>query len=93
MYCSMHSSILHTMSVDLNDYLGNNFAVGLNLQKLHSNDDGSDPMAGLSTRMGDLISFRIEGLNAAAGSPDSMFLSLSYSGLLVIEESGCTVYD
>ena len=79
--------------MDLNDYLGNNFAIGTNFQKLHANDDGSDPMAGISSRMGDLISLRLEGLNAAAGSPDTLFLTMNYSGLLVIEESGCTVYD
>ena len=78
------------MSVDLEGYLDNNFLIGLNMQKLHSNDDGSDSMSGTSTRMGELISFRAEGLNA---NLDTLFLSIQHSGLLVIEESGCTVYD
>ena len=63
---------------------------GLNLQKIHATDSGSDPMAGMSTRMGDLIRFELEGLN---GNVDTMFVTINASALLVIDEASATLYE
>ena len=43
--------------------------------------------------VGDLISVRCEGMLTGATAPDTLFMTSSYSALLVLEESGATLYD
>jgi hypothetical protein len=84
-----HQSVFHSNAIDLEDYTDDSFVIGMNLSKVQS-DDGSDNMSSLSTRQGDLLSFRTRNLNTGI---TEAWIFLQYSMLLTVSEEGCAVFD
>ena len=84
-----HQSVFHSNSIDLTDYLTDSFVIGMNLTKVQS-EDGSDNFSAISTKQGDLLSFRTRNLNA---NIDQAWCILEYSMLLQVSEEGCSVFD
>ena len=84
-----HQSAFHTNAIELTDYLTDSFVVGLNLEKV-SSDNADDVFSGLSTKMGDLATFRTKNVST---SVDTCWTTMQYSMIVQISEAGVEVFD
>jgi hypothetical protein len=85
----IHSSVFTTSAISLTEYLGDSFCIGINLQKVLS-EDGKSNYSGKSTKMGDLVSLRCKNI---ATSLDTCWVTLVYDGILNLSEESAAVYD
>ena len=85
----IHSSVFTSSAISLSDYKDDSWIIGINLQKVLS-DDPSGNYSGTSTKMGDLLTFRTKNI---ATSLDTAYVTLAYDGILSISEESVSVYD
>ena len=84
-----HTSTLHTNAISLADYTGDSFVIGISLEKvLSDHPDGN--FSGISTKQGDLMSFRCKNIST---SIDTAVLTIQFDSILQISEEGCTLFD
>ena len=84
-----HVSVLATHAISLAGYTTDSFIVGVNLERVLSDDPGGNT-SGISTRQGDLLSFRTK--NTAA-TIDTCWTVLAFDMITQIGESGVEVFD
>ena len=84
-----HQSVFHSNSIDLADWNSDSYIIGMNLCKIQS-DSNEDNYASISTKMGDLLTFKTTNLSTAV---DTAWTVLQYSQLLTISEAGCETFD
>ena len=86
-----HTSVYATNAISLAGYTSDSFVVGLNLQRVMSDDpSGAGNYSGTSSKSGSLLSARSANSTTAI---DTAYLTLSFDVILSISESGCEVYD
>ena len=85
----IHSSVFTNSAITLADYKGDSWIIGVNLQKVLSEDPNGN-YSGTSTKMGDLLTFRTKNI---ATSLDTAYVTLAYDGILQVSEEGCAVFD
>ena len=85
----IHSSVFTNSAITLADYKGDSWIIGVNLQKVLSEDPNGN-YSGTSTKMGDLLTFRTKNI---ATSIDTAYVTLAYDGILNVSEEGCAVFD
>ena len=84
-----HASVFHTNAIQLTDYLTDSFVVGMNLTKV-SSESGEDLFAGISTKQGDLLTFRTKNVST---NVDTVWTTLRYSMLVNISQDGVEVFE
>ena len=85
----IHASVFTSSAISLTDFTADSFVIGINLQKVLS-DDGKSNYSGKSTKMGDLVSLRCKNI---ATSIDTCWVTLVYDGILTLSEEAAAVFD
>ena len=84
-----HSSILSSSAISLTGYTSDSFVAALTLEKILS-DDPQGSFAGISTKMGDLITVRCSNI---AATVNECWTVIAYDGILQLSEDGVAVFD
>ena len=85
----IHSSMFTNSAITLSDYKDDSWIIGVNLQKVLSEDPAGN-YSGTSTKMGDLLTFRTKNI---ATSLDTAYVTLVYDGILSLSEESVSVFD
>ena len=89
-----HQSVFHTNALNLEHWDGSagsnsSHIIAVLLDKIQT-DSGEDGFAGLSTKMGDLVTFCVKNVNASC---QAAWTVIKFSQILVINEEGCQLLE
>ena len=84
-----HQSVFHTNAINLEHYVGDSHVVAIGLDKIQS-DTGEDNMSSTSTKMGDLLSFRVKNIKTTV---TQAWVTLRHSAVLILSEEGAQYLD
>ena len=84
-----HQSVYHAHAIELDSWTQNSFIIGMNLQKVHSEDENST-FSGTSSKMGDLLTFVARNVST---SVDQAWVTLAYDSLITISEDGVAEFS
>jgi hypothetical protein len=84
-----HQSVFHTNAINLSHWLGDSHVIGIGLDKIVSDTD-SDNFSSISTKMDDLLIFSAKNVNTSC---DTVWTTIKYSSLLIINEEGCSLLE
>ena len=86
----LHHNVFANSAIQLSDYTSDSFTVAVNLQKVLYADDPAGSFAGVSTKMGDLLSFHAKNVTA---NVNTAWTCIYYDSILTVSEEGCALYD
>ena len=88
-FVGTHQSVFHTNAINLEHYVGDSHVVAVGLDKIQS-DTGEDNFSSVSTKMGDLLSFRVKNIKTTV---TQAWVTLRHSAVLILSEEGAQYLD